>query len=1140
MIDRKSILIIDDSYANRSVLKKILENDYEIVEAEEGFSALLLLEEYKDNILGIILDLNMPIMDGYEFLTKIRESKEYNNIPVIVVTADDDIDIEKKVLQLGAWDYIKKPYDKDIVTYRLENAIHRSQLSALDELKYLTEYDSLTGIHNKSRFYELTSSMIRSNIDKRFVFIRFDIDRFQLINSFFGIDEGDKLLIYIAKQLENLLSEHPLYTLGRIQSDIFGICIFCNEEEVSDLINKCRFMLLIYNPEYDIVPTLGLYFIEDNYLPIETIYNRATLAAKKSKGNYVDYFSFYNDEMSKDLIKEQAITNDMIIALDEEQFDIYFQPKYNLQTNRPYGGEALVRWFHPDKGIISPGEFIPIFEKNGFIAKLDFYVWEKTCKYLRKWIDQGKNPYPVSVNVSRVDLYNPKIADIIIELVKKYDIPPVLLNLELTESAYTDNPTAMKEIMKKLQNNGFIIMMDDFGSGYSSLNVLKDISVDVLKVDMKFLSNTEIHGRGENILASVIRMAKWLKLPVIVEGVEFSEQVSFLKSIGCDFVQGFYFAKPMPVDEYDKLMEENKQVENNIGLAEPKYDLDVIFDSNPQMQMLFNNLLQAIVIYEFENNNIELLRANEGFFELFGADDMALRSSQPLMFVDEEYRQILVETFNEVTTNKRKSECEYIRTKNDGSSIWIKIKLQYVQKIGNKHIVFGILNDITVQKEVDFEISRYREALNDDSIHENRMLIVDDSEMNREIINEIFKDTYTIFQASDGEEALKVLDNNQTIDIILLDLIMPNMDGKEFLKVKKTNRAIANLPVIIFTVDDSVDSQVYSLSLGVNDYIIKPFVKEIVEKRVSNVMDSIKLMKEVIKKYDVAEKLSHIDQMTGLLNRITAETVITDFLRKNKIGGNALIIVDIDNCKRINDTYGHSYGDKVLKYIAKILKEVFNQGEIVSRIGGDSFLIFIKNATDKETISQKCSKICEELSQYFKGKTMEVSCSIGISCSPEDGIKYNILCEKADKALFEAKRQGKNQYVIYNNSLISTFSREMVQKEWFLDDMEENVFVRDIESYEIIFMSSKFIENVVPDRRNCCGEKCYKVFYNKENKCEFCNQDKLTYDKFYIWQYKDQNTGCKYLVKDKLIDWNGKAAHLQIVVDITSIDTFTR
>ncbi|MEG2074844.1 MAG: EAL domain-containing protein, partial [Angelakisella sp.] len=316
-----------------------------------------------------------------------------------------------------------------------------------------------------------------------------------------------------------------------------ALCIPYDSEQIESMVRQSKKTLAKFNSNYDIVPSIGLYVIDDPDISVEEMYNRATLAAKTCKGNYVDFYAYYTESMSAVLTNEQEITNEMNFALESGQFEIYLQPKYNIHTNLPYGAEALVRWKHPRKGMISPGEFIPIFERNGFITKLDYYVWEQVCGCLHSWKLAGIKPYPISVNISRVNIYNPNLVAMMLELVSRYQIEPELLNLELTESAYTDNPTAMKKVMTELQRYGFTIMMDDFGNGYSSLALLKDIAIDVLKIDMMFLSKTDIPGRGENIVASVIRMAKWLNIPVIAEGAETEEQVEFLRSVGCDYVQ---------------------------------------------------------------------------------------------------------------------------------------------------------------------------------------------------------------------------------------------------------------------------------------------------------------------------------------------------------------------------------------------------------------------------------------------------------------------------------------------------------------------------------------------------------------------------------------------------------------------------
>ena len=219
----------------------------------------------------------------------------------------------------------------------------------------------------------------------------------------------------------------------------------------------------------------------------------------------------------------------------------------------PRGAEALVRWKKPDGTMVSPGEFIPVFEKNGFIIKLDYYVWDQVCQLIATALRAGRKPDPISVNVSRVNLYNPNFLESLVNLVEKYRIPPEYLHLELTESVFSDTENVILNAVNYLHKAGFTILMDDFGSGYSSLNVLKDIDLDVLKIDMKFLSKGKDDGRGEKILAAVIQMAKALDMPVIAEGVEEKKQVQMLKRLGCNYIQGYYFAKPMPQEDYERL-----------------------------------------------------------------------------------------------------------------------------------------------------------------------------------------------------------------------------------------------------------------------------------------------------------------------------------------------------------------------------------------------------------------------------------------------------------------------------------------------------------------------------------------------------------------------------------------------------------
>lgn len=851
MGSRDKILIVDDSELDRIALKKMLKDAYEIIEAVDGAGALRILESQKEfeAISAIILDLVMPQMGGFDFLREYRKVDSYRRIPVIVASVERDVKTEKACLALGARDFIGKPYDPQIVRFRVENAVRSSEQQLSRELRYRADYDMLTGIYNKTHFFEATRVLLKRHPEETYAFLRLDIEKFQLVNSFFGSSSGDGLLQYIAKEIRKFAGDTEQIAYGRIEADIFGICMpYRGEEAMLELVRYMRMRLGQYQLAFDVVPAIGIYVIRERDLSIDAMYDRANLAAKQCKGNYIENYAFYVDEMREDIVREQQIVNHMRHALDEEEFVLYLQPKYSLQDNRICGAEVLVRWAKPEGGMISPGEFIPIFERNGFITKLDYYVWEKTCKLLAGWIAEGKKPSPVSVNISRVSLYNPRLVEAICGLTDRYHIPRELLELELTESAYTTNPKAIKETMERLQKEGFSILMDDFGSGYSSLNVLKDIAVDVLKIDMKFLSDTDQEGRSQNILASVVRMAKWLNLPVIAEGVERREQVDFLHSVGCEYVQGFYFARPMPVSDYEKLVSEKKD-ELQEKYQKDEIGRDMLWNATSQMGSVFSGMMEPAVIYEYEKeqNRIDALRVNNAYYDMFGYGD--INSSGGLVMekqLSDESRKILLGTFEDIAKSKETAACEFLRTSKSGRSIWVHLNLKYVTSVGEKHIIVGTLTDITEQRMMDQELQKYRQVLLAAEQTERTMLVVDDQEVNRGLLKCIFEQQYRILEAENGADAFEVLNRESgKVDIILLDLAMPVMDGMEFLKRKQQDAVLAGIPVIIITADDTTGHQIQMLQLGAEDYIVKPFVPEIAMRRVENVLGAGRLLKRM-------------------------------------------------------------------------------------------------------------------------------------------------------------------------------------------------------------------------------------------------------------------------------------------------------
>lgn len=438
--------------------------------------------------------------------------------------------------------------------YRHENtyrSVNQGKLNGV-VVDYLATYDELTGIYNKQAFYAKTKEMLLDNPDKNFDLLRINIERFKVLNDLFGESTGDKLLRYIGKFLKEI--NLPLCVSGRLYADNFVVCYEAGKGDSRRMINTLQMVADSFAINNRTILSFGLYRIDDKTLPVSVMCDRANMALWKAKGNFKNPYCEYDEKMRQQVLKEQKIINAMEMAIQNKEFTLYLQPKYNIEKGTIIGAEALVRWISLENGFISPGDFIPVFENNGFVYEVDKFIWEESCRYLRKWLDEGREVHPISVNVSRIDLYDPKLVKHLVDLREKYQLPSQYLELEITESAYTEDPEQIITITRQLREAGFVILMDDFGTGYSSLNMLKDIQIDVLKLDMGFLKSSDYSAKGGNILTAILKMAESLKMQTIAEGVETKEQVEFLKSIGCKYVQGFYYSKPLPVGEFEKLI----------------------------------------------------------------------------------------------------------------------------------------------------------------------------------------------------------------------------------------------------------------------------------------------------------------------------------------------------------------------------------------------------------------------------------------------------------------------------------------------------------------------------------------------------------------------------------------------------------
>ena len=613
---RKKILIVEDNEFNRALLVEILSSQYETLEAENGKVGLEILEREKEAVSLILLDIVMPVMNGYEFLDALKANPAIASIPVIVTTQNEGENDEIAALECGASDFVAKPYKAKVILRRVASIIHlRENATMLN----LFQKDRTTGLLSKEYFCQQAEKILRSNPDKTYDIICSDVENFKLINDAFGMQGGNKVLKNMGR-----ICQKSTDTLGgicsRFHADQF-VSMIEHTEGYSDelyeaLTAETREKCGISN----IVIKWGIYQTGDRKISVEQMCDWALQGARSIKGQYGRYYAFYDDKLRSEMLRDQAILDCMEEALEQGQFQVKLQPKYKAAGGLFTDAEALVRWCHPEWGMQSPAVFIPLFERNGFITKLDQYVWEKVCQLMQQWDKEGLEPVNISINVSRADVYNVNLVDTLLDLVKRYNIAPKRLHLEITESVYTESPEDIIQNVTRLREKGFVVEMDDFGSGYSSLNMLNRMPMDILKLDMQFIRTEMEMPESRRTLRYIIGLAHWLNLSVVAEGVETKEQLEHLRNLGCDYIQGYYLAKPMDPADFEELFrqqipeqEKKDQTFQLIGEKKEKKGILLLVDNREEKRQQLEKLFEDSYELVTAVNETEVLWNIEGF-----------------------------------------------------------------------------------------------------------------------------------------------------------------------------------------------------------------------------------------------------------------------------------------------------------------------------------------------------------------------------------------------------------------------------------------------------------------------------------------------------------------------------------------------
>ena len=557
--------------------------------------------------------------------------------------------------------------------------------------------DSLTGLLSSKDFLIQAEKMIDEDREKNWCLITIDIEHFKLFDEWFGREKGNYLLAKIAAEIKEFEAKNHALA-GYFGHDDFSIMCEYNEEKIKEIYENLKQSISSFGLTAGFLPAFGVAIIEKDMAVVDAL-DRASIAIAKAKTELKDRICVYNYQMQFHIEQEHIILTDFIHALQEEEITFFLQPQCLASTGQIVGAEALSRWIKKDGTIISPGEFIPVLEKYGFIVDLDKYIWERVFKWLKSWLDSGHKCVPISLNVSRIDIYNIDIAEYFNELCNKYDLPHNLIKLEITESAYAETTDTIDELVKTLRSNGFMVLMDDFGSGYSSLNMLSTLKLDAIKLDARFLRiEGADHTRGIHVLESVVNMAKTMALPIIVEGAEKKNQIDFLSELGVKYIQGFYFYRPMPAKDFEQIIENesNMDLRGFVAKSNEQFRIREFLDKNLYSDSMLNNIIGSVAIYSYDEEHVDIIRYNQQFFEAVNVPDFLEKLVHIENVMPEEDRPLLFKALEDAKENKLTGSSQTLRfMRQDGIMSSFRIHFYYLGKKEGTDRFYGSAVNVT-------------------------------------------------------------------------------------------------------------------------------------------------------------------------------------------------------------------------------------------------------------------------------------------------------------------------------------------------------------------------------------------------------------------------------------------------------------
>ena len=1051
---KRQILVADDEMINRELLGEILKRDYEVLFAADGSETMAMIRQHQDTLSLVLLDILMPIMSGLEVLRAVKDDSTLSRIPIIVTTAERETEVES--LKLGAIDFIPKPYPAvNVILARIQRVI---ELSEDKDIIQSTERDELTGLYNKEFFYRYAEQFDQFHKDLEMDAILVDVNHFHMINERYGRAYGDEVLRRIGAHLREMVKDAG-GIVCRLDADTF--MVYCpHREDYSEIMERASVSLAGDDSAGNRVRLrMGVYSHADKSIDIERRFDRAKMAADTIKGSATNTIGTYDNQLHQKQLYAEQLIEDFSAAIAEKQFQVYYQPKFDIRPDTPVltSAEALVRWIHPKLGTISPGLFIPLFEDNGLIQQLDTYVWRETARQIRRWQDTLGYAIPVSVNVSRIDLYDPNLPATLQQVLDENGLQGKDLLLEITESAYTQDSDQIIHTVDELRSKGFQIEMDDFGTGYSSLNMISSLPIDALKLDMQFIRSAFSSGGNTHMLEVIIGIAGYLGVPVIAEGVETEEQLRALKILGCDIVQGYFFSRPVPAPEFEPFILQKKEADYaaancaedssgdsqaaeaerrarqlklsmmqdqdsaSEGAGEPPAPEKTKVHTGIQLRtasiffavlaflaaisLLFSDISVSNGYLRMEHASSRYIAAQFAASEMESASDYL--TDRVRCFVVTGEIEYLNDFFEEVEVTRRRDraveDLEDLIPDSDNSAL---SSLNTALSLSNELIGYENLAMRLTLEAGDYDLTLVPEsisgitlspddqALSPEELRDKaQQLVFDNNYMHYKdrIRENVSLCTQSLIRSSSQEldqasAKLSLLVNIQTGLTIVFLLIVLSIVVLITLMVRKPLTDLVK----------KMQEQKTVTPTGVEElrFVTRTYNSILQENR------------------EAREKLSHEashDALTGLFNRgaydLLMESADTEHM--------ALLLIDVDHFKSVNDTYGHAVGDRVLKRVADILRQSFRSVDFLCRIGGDEFAVVMTrvNSSMRQIVLNKIAR-ANEMLQHPKDDLPPVSLSVGVAFSDRDNPQGDIFRD-ADTALYRVKKAGRKGCMVY-------------------------------------------------------------------------------------------------------------------------------